>query len=235
MAFSTVAIGVLPTYNIGRYAGGLAAPILLALLRLLQGLAMGGEFGSAIIYISELANPGKRGFFVALLQSCVNIGMILATLLVMLLQNTLSEREWARLWGGLNDGAGRCLSGKAASARGHEWRGLCGRSKQRRPSGWAADHRRPLPAPPLPPAAEAMLEWGWRVPFLCAFATALLGAGLRRGMPEPHAFLEAARAASKARLDREGGAADEDGADMDIEVASSGDSTNKVRPRAGWN
>jgi hypothetical protein len=96
MAFSTVAIGLLPTYNVGRYTAGLAAPIMLALLRLLQGLAMGGEFGSAIIYISELANPGKRGFFVAMLQSCVNVGMILATLLVVLLQNTLSEREFPR-------------------------------------------------------------------------------------------------------------------------------------------
>jgi hypothetical protein len=38
-----------------------------------------------------------------------------------------------------------------------------------------------------------MMEWGWRVPFLCASATALLGAALRKNMPEPHAFLSAAR------------------------------------------
>ncbi len=139
MAFSTVAIGVLPTYGIGSYKAGMAAPILLAVLRLLQGLAMGGEFGSAgasrvgdavglgsgagtattkpaqlaltnqplndpnqtisssihplVIYISELADRGRRGTYVSFLQMSVNIGMILATLLVMLLQNTLSEGE----------------------------------------------------------------------------------------------------------------------------------------------
>ena len=133
MAFSTVTIGILPTYNFGKYRAGVAAPVLLALLRLLQGLAMGGEFGSAVIYISELARRSRRGTFVAILQMSVNAGMILATLLVILLQNTLTEKQ--------------------------------------------------------------MLRWGWRVPFLCAFATALLGAFLRRGMPEPHAFLTAARAA----------------------------------------
>lgn len=55
-----------------------------------QGLAMGGEFGSAVVYISELAGVGRRGAFVAVLQMTVNIGMILATLLAMLLQNTVS-------------------------------------------------------------------------------------------------------------------------------------------------
>lgn len=51
---------------------------------------MGGEFGSAVVYISELAGVGRRGTFVAVLQTTVNIGMILATLLAMLLQNTVS-------------------------------------------------------------------------------------------------------------------------------------------------
>jgi len=66
------------------------APILLCVCRMLQGLAMGGEFGSAVVYISELAGASRRGATVALLQMTVNIGMILATLLVMLLQNTVS-------------------------------------------------------------------------------------------------------------------------------------------------
>ena len=44
-----------------------------------------------------------------------------------------------------------------------------------------------------PPTAAAMLEWGWRIPFMCAAATAVLGAALRRSMPEPKAFLKAAR------------------------------------------
>jgi hypothetical protein len=50
-----------------------------------------------------------------------------------------------------------------------------------------------IPSSLLPAITDAMLNWGWRVPFLCAAATALLGAALRRNMPEPHAFLEAAR------------------------------------------
>jgi hypothetical protein len=131
MAFATIAMGVLPSYGVGVYKAGVAAPILLALLRILQGLAMGGEFGAAVTYISELAHKSRRGTFVAVLQMSVNAGMAIATLLVMLLQNTLSK--------------------------------------------------------------DAMLEWGWRIPFLCASATALLGAVLRRGMPEPKAFLNAAR------------------------------------------
>lgn len=68
MAVSTVLIGVLPSYAVGRYSAGVAAPVLLALLRMVQGLAMGGEYGSAIIYMSELARPNMRGKLVALLQ-----------------------------------------------------------------------------------------------------------------------------------------------------------------------
>lgn len=100
-------------------------------MRMFQGLAMGGEFGSAVIYISELASTQRRGLYTTTLQCTVNVGMVLATLLVMLLENTISP--------------------------------------------------------------ENMLVWGWRIPFLIAFLTALLGFALRRGMPEPHAFLEAAR------------------------------------------
>lgn len=132
MAVPTVIIGCLPTYNVGSYTAGIAAPILLAIMRLIQGLAMGGEFGSAVIYISELASTKYRGRLVTALQCSVNVGMILATLLVMLLNNTVSAHD--------------------------------------------------------------MLIWGWRIPFLCAFVTAILGFVLRLGMPEPHAFLAAARA-----------------------------------------
>jgi MFS family permease len=93
MALSTVAIGSLPTYDAGPYKAGIAASILLAVLRLVQGLAMGGEFGSAVIYVSELARPGRRGTFVAMLQLSAHAGMVLATLLVMALQNSLTECE----------------------------------------------------------------------------------------------------------------------------------------------
>jgi MFS family permease len=112
MAASTAAIGVLPTFDVAPYRAGIAAPVLLALLRLLQGLAMGGEFGSAVIYVSELAAPSKRGKLVALLQTSVNAGMVLATLLAMLLQRTLSEGAGA---GGFVCATG--LGARASTAR----------------------------------------------------------------------------------------------------------------------
>jgi len=210
MAFSTVAIGILPTYNIGMYKAGIASSILLALLRLLQGMAMGGEFGSAVIYISELASPKRRGVFVAVLQISAHVGMILATVLVMALQNTLSDREClgprAVVWGTDGKGQLHCFS-----------RPDCGCCCV----GFCSP---PYSTPSLPKHqthnnTEAMLEWGWRVPFLCAFAAAMLGAVLRRGMPEPHAFLAAARAANKARTSSSGGA--RLAADVDVEVLTS--------------
>jgi MFS family permease len=84
------------------YRAGIAAPVLLALLRILQGLALGGEHSSAMCYISELADKGQRGRFTAVLQWCVNIGMIIATLMAMMLQNTLSEGA-----PGIREGVGR--------------------------------------------------------------------------------------------------------------------------------
>ncbi|KAL4444980.1 hypothetical protein ABPG77_004030 [Micractinium sp. CCAP 211/92] len=98
MAIPTVVTGILPTYGVGPYTAGLAAPILLTIMRLLQGLAMGGEFGPAIIYLSELAPVSWRGRLVACLQMAVNVGMILATLLVMLLENTTTSYEM-QVWG----------------------------------------------------------------------------------------------------------------------------------------
>lgn len=109
----------------------MAAPILLAILRFFQGLAMGGEFGSAIIYISELAGKQRRCTYVTILQCSVNAGLIFATALVMILENTIPH--------------------------------------------------------------DGMLEYGWRIPFALAYCTAILGFFLRRGLPEPHSFLAAAR------------------------------------------
>src|SRR3954469_7669072 len=57
MGFSTFAVGLLPTYE----SIGWAAPVLLVLLRLVQGLALGGEYGGAATYVAEHAPPGKRG------------------------------------------------------------------------------------------------------------------------------------------------------------------------------
>lgn len=94
MAVPTVLIGCLPGYSTpSNYSIGTAAPVLLVLLRVFQGLAMGGEYGTALTYISELAPVGHRGLLVATLQCMVQVGMILATGLVMILTATLSSDQ----------------------------------------------------------------------------------------------------------------------------------------------
>ena len=74
MGFSTFAVGLLPTYA----SVGWAAPILMVMLRLLQGLALGGEYGGAATYVAEHATPGKRGYDTAWIQTTATLGLFLA-------------------------------------------------------------------------------------------------------------------------------------------------------------
>jgi CBS domain-containing protein/sugar phosphate permease len=74
MGFSTVAIGLLPTYN----QVGVLAPMLLFLLRVLQGLALGGEYGGAAIFVAEYAPDDKRGFYTGFIQTTASFGYVLA-------------------------------------------------------------------------------------------------------------------------------------------------------------
>ena len=78
MGFSTFAVGLLPTYE----SIGWAAPILLVLLRLVQGLALGGEYGGAATYVAEHAPPGKRGYDTAWIQTTATLGFFLALLVI---------------------------------------------------------------------------------------------------------------------------------------------------------
>ena len=78
MGFSTFAVGLLPTYE----AIGWAAPVLLVLLRLVQGLALGGEYGGAATYVAEHAPPGKRGYDTAWIQTTATLGFFLALLVI---------------------------------------------------------------------------------------------------------------------------------------------------------
>ena len=75
MGLSTVAIGLLPTFN----QIGVAAPILLMLLRLLQGFGAGAEYAGAVTLVSEYVPPERRGYYTAYLQSATIIGILLAT------------------------------------------------------------------------------------------------------------------------------------------------------------
>jgi MFS transporter, MHS family, proline/betaine transporter len=76
MAFSTVAIGLLPTYQ----QVGLAAPIMLVIIRLLQGLSAGGEWGGSTAYLVEFAPEGRRGFIGSWQQVSVGAGFLLGSL-----------------------------------------------------------------------------------------------------------------------------------------------------------
>ncbi|ANU12026.1 general substrate transporter [Planococcus antarcticus DSM 14505] len=76
MGFATFAMGLLPTYQ----AIGIAAPILLITLRLIQGLGIGGEWGGALLLATEYAPPERRGFFGSIPQMGVTIGMMMGTL-----------------------------------------------------------------------------------------------------------------------------------------------------------
>jgi MFS family permease len=74
MGISTALVGVLPNYA----SIGIAAPIILILLRMLQGLALGGEYGGAAIYVAEHAPDGKRGLYTSWIQTTATLGLFLS-------------------------------------------------------------------------------------------------------------------------------------------------------------
>src|SRR5438270_10062737 len=78
MGFSTFAVGLLPTFQ----TIGWAAPILLVSLRLLQGLALGGEYGGAATYVAEHAAEGKRGYDTSFIQTTATLGLFLALIII---------------------------------------------------------------------------------------------------------------------------------------------------------
>ncbi|MEH6790921.1 MFS transporter [Parasphingorhabdus sp.] len=94
MGLSTFAVGLLPGYD----SIGIAAPIILMALRLLQGLAIGGEYGGAAVYIAEHAPPGKRGFYTGFIQTTAMLGLILASMFVVGLRTVLDADEFLA-WG----------------------------------------------------------------------------------------------------------------------------------------
>lgn len=94
MGLSTAIVGLLPNYA----TIGVAAPIILITLRLLQGLALGGEYGGAATYVAEHAPKGRRGFFTAWIQTTATLGLFLS-LLVILSCRTLMGSEVFEDWG----------------------------------------------------------------------------------------------------------------------------------------
>ncbi|MBD3761304.1 MFS transporter [Rhizorhabdus sp.] len=94
MGVATAAVGVLPTFE----TIGVAAPILLVFCRVLQGLALGGEYGGAAIYVAEHAPRHRRGFYTSFIQSGV-IGGFLLSLIVVLAANLFVDKDAFAAWG----------------------------------------------------------------------------------------------------------------------------------------
>ncbi|MBE7219704.1 MAG: MFS transporter, partial [Caulobacteraceae bacterium] len=94
MCGGSLAVAVLPTYA----EIGAAAPLLLLGARLLQGLSVGGEYGTSATYMSEVALPGRRGFYASFQYVTLIGGQLLASLVVLLLQLGLSDAA-LRAWG----------------------------------------------------------------------------------------------------------------------------------------
>jgi len=94
MGIGTFAIGLLPIYA----TWGIAAPILLIALRLVQGLALGGEYGGAATYVAEHAPNGKRGYYTAWIQTTATVGLFMALLLILGIRTAIGEADFLE-WG----------------------------------------------------------------------------------------------------------------------------------------
>ena len=82
MGISTFLVGLLPNYN----SWGAAAPIILIALRMAQGLALGGEYGGAAIYVAEHAPANRRGYYTAFIQTTATLGLLLSLIVILMVQ-----------------------------------------------------------------------------------------------------------------------------------------------------
>ena len=91
MGASTFAVGLLPSYA----SAGVAAPLMLVGLRLLQGLALGGQYGGAATYVAEHAPEGRRGFYTSFIQTTATLGLFAALLVVIGTRSAMGEEAFA--------------------------------------------------------------------------------------------------------------------------------------------
>ncbi|MDV7695417.1 MHS family MFS transporter [Chryseobacterium soli] len=94
MGFSTFLIGCIPSYE----TIGFMAPVLVLILRLLQGLALGGEYGGAATYVAEYAQPHRRGYWTSWIQTTATAGLFISLIVILITKNTLSADEFDS-WG----------------------------------------------------------------------------------------------------------------------------------------
>jgi len=96
MGGSTFLIGLVPSHD----SIGIWAPILVLILRLVQGLALGGEYGGAATYVAEYSPAGKRGFYTSWIQTTATIGLFVALGVIMLVKQSMPDAEFNAEWGG---------------------------------------------------------------------------------------------------------------------------------------
>ncbi|MFH5774479.1 MFS transporter [Paracoccus sp. NGMCC 1.201697] len=86
MGLSTFLVGLLPGYS----SWGVAAPVILIILRMAQGLALGGEYGGAAVYVAEHAPQGQRGYFTAFIQTTATLGLLLSLIVILIVQSYIN-------------------------------------------------------------------------------------------------------------------------------------------------
>ena len=91
MGLSTFLVGLLPSYA----SIGAVAPITLIVLRMLQGLALGGEYGGAAVYVAEHAPVGRRGFYTSWIQTTATLGLLLSLMVILTIRLWLGEKDFA--------------------------------------------------------------------------------------------------------------------------------------------
>lgn len=94
MGFSTFLIGCIPSYE----TIGFMAPVLVLILRLLQGLALGGEYGGAATYVAEYAQPHRRGYWTSWIQTTATAGLFISLIVILITKSTLSAEDF-NSWG----------------------------------------------------------------------------------------------------------------------------------------
>jgi MFS family permease len=91
MGFSTFTIGLMPSYA----TAGWFAPVVLVLIRVLQGLALGGEYGGAAVYVGEHVPDHKRGFYTSFIQITATLGLFVSLIVILVTQNAMSKEDFA--------------------------------------------------------------------------------------------------------------------------------------------
>ncbi|MBL8568245.1 MAG: MHS family MFS transporter [Phreatobacter sp.] len=94
MGASTFLVGLLPSYA----TIGWLAPVILIALRMAQGLALGGEYGGAAVYVAEHAPPGQRGYYTSFIQTTATVGLLLSLIVILTLRLWMGEAQFAA-WG----------------------------------------------------------------------------------------------------------------------------------------